>query len=779
MKNILSLVVYLIFVANAFAQPAPCIDPEMTPRCIDACVICDIDGFTGRNFDQNGGEAPFDFCTTRVHNISWIAFVAGTPNLTLQVTVSNCVQGGGLEIGIYESLDCEQRNMRRVSNCNTNARPGVHNFTATEPLVVGQYYYFVMDGSNDDVCNYTVNVTDGSTLIGALPDINFIDGPNGSCPGDTLTFSVPPTPGATFQEWTINGVADTTNGTTLVSPFNEPGTYDVCYTAFNVCDTIPEICKTVNIQALPTLFARDTACPGDCVLFAMFDTVICNSGITEFERRKEDGCIQKYRIEIFDLPTPSSDLELEFCFGDTVFIGGTAFTETGDYQPVLESKEGCDSIVNLKITTFLCDINGGFADDNLPCPGDTDGTLQFNLLDGAFPYQYMWEEKTGTGLTGSGTSNMPGDVVVIPGLPAGIYSVTVTDADNSRGVFVGQVFEPIPLNAEISYSNFNGFGTTCSDSAEGTITLTASGGTPGYFFLWENSTDVSSVRSELLPGNYTVSVTDSEGCEIVLFPELTAPAPITTDLQIIDPECNPDDSGVISLEDIKGGIGPFEISMNGEDFSNQNTFRNLLAGDYDFVIRDANGCELAIDTSLAEPNSLTISLNDDLEIFFGDSVQLTSQANLSDVTFAWTGDGNISCPDCPTTFVQPFENSHYNLLVTMPNRCTQTDSVFIKVIDRRRVFVPSAFSPNNDGINDFVPIFGGPEVSQILEFRVYGRWGELLFEDKNFEPNDSERGWDGRLGGKELDTGVFAWVANVAFIDGKTAIYKGDVSLLR
>ena len=778
MKNRLAFLLVFLFSIHSFAQPLPCVDPEMTPRCIDACVICDIDGFAGRNFDRNGGEAPFDFCTTFVHNISWIAFVAGTPNLVLDVKVSNCVIGWGLEIGIYESLDCDRSNMRQMSNCNTNAAPGTHRFTVTEPLVVGQYYYFVMDGSGDDVCTYEVSVVEGSTLIGALENIDLIDGPTTSCPGDTLQFTVPERAGATFQEWRINGDLVLEDEVVLEYTFDQAGAYEVCYSAYNVCDTIPEICKDVVIRPLPTIFKRDTVCDSDCFYLAELDTLICTPGQTNLEEITPEGCVQSYLVDLIIRPTPSSDLVLEFCSGDSVIIGDQSFSTTGNYQPTLISKDGCDSLVNLSITTFLCDIDGGFVDDRLECPGDTDGTLRFNLLDGTFPYQYSWEEKTGTGLTGSGTSTTPGVAVVVSDLPAGIYSVTVTDADGSRGVFVGQIFEPNPILADFITSDYNGFGATCPESTNGSIELVIEGGTPDYTYKWENSTENSQKRIDLAPGSYSVSVTDASGCEVVITPEIIAPLPLSANLQITEPECAPDNSGIISASDIKGGVGPFQVAFNNGDFENNFSFRNLFAGDYQLTIRDLNGCEVSLDTMLAEPNSISVELGNELEIFLGDSIELNPQVNLNNLTYDWSGVA-ISCADCPMTFVRPFESSQYNLVVTMPNRCTKSDSVFVKVIDRRRVFVPSAFSPNNDGINDFLPIFGGTEVTQVIDFQVFGRWGELIYKAENFQPNDSEFGWDGKFKGDELDSGVYVWIANVEFIDGKTSIYEGDVSLLK
>ena len=118
----------------------------MTPTCQEACIICDIDGFTGRNSSFLKGVAPPGFCTGTVHNIQWIAFIAGTVDLTLEVTVSNCNSGAGLEIGIYKSNDC--KTFQLVSECDGDVRENTTRiFKNTVPLIVGQHYYFVIDGN--------------------------------------------------------------------------------------------------------------------------------------------------------------------------------------------------------------------------------------------------------------------------------------------------------------------------------------------------------------------------------------------------------------------------------------------------------------------------------------------------------------------------------------------------------------------------------------------------------------------------------------------------------
>ncbi|HZV70242.1 MAG TPA: gliding motility-associated C-terminal domain-containing protein [Saprospiraceae bacterium] len=96
----------------------------------------------------------------------------------------------------------------------------------------------------------------------------------------------------------------------------------------------------------------------------------------------------------------------------------------------------------------------------------------------------------------------------------------------------------------------------------------------------------------------------------------------------------------------------------------------------------------------------------------------------------------------------------------------------------KEIFVPTVFSPNDDGFNDLVHVFGSPQV-QIHFFRIYDRWGSMLYEYSNFQPNDLSIGWDGRFKNQMVNPGVYVWLAKVKFVDGQEKVFTGDVTLVR
>jgi gliding motility-associated-like protein len=114
------------------------------------------------------------------------------------------------------------------------------------------------------------------------------------------------------------------------------------------------------------------------------------------------------------------------------------------------------------------------------------------------------------------------------------------------------------------------------------------------------------------------------------------------------------------------------------------------------------------------------------------------------------------------------------------NGCTASAPLQLLVRRDRPVGVPTAFSPNGDGNNDVIFIFAQEGVlREINYFRIFDRWGEEVFFEENFQPNDPAFGWDGMLDGEFMNPAVFVFVAEVVFDDGTTEVIDGDFSLVK
>ena len=777
MKNCTALVaLFLSFFNTLFAQPEPCgPNAAMTPLCVDACIICDINGFTGVNLDGITGQAPPGFCTGTVHHMQWIGFIAGSTNLTLSVSVFNCQNGFGLEVGIYKSLDCQT--FQLVSNCDGDIPPNTtQNFTNTVPLTIGQYYYFVMDGNGDDVCNYTIKVVNGTTLVMPLENSGSIVGPEKVCASTSNDYTVSLPPGAAHFYWTLNGLpyASETD-TTVALNFLTPGLNKLCVTASNACDTAFPACRDIYVHGIPITQIDARICANECYEYG--DTMLCDAGNYEFHYNSSEGCDSIVRISIEALQTVTTNLNVLLCDGDTIYVGGNPYTQTGQFQEQLLSiGGGCDSLVNLSLQIIQCEIQGQVTANPVVCMGESSGSLQFSVANGTPPLNYTWGHLGGSGPSGSGVIAALNTLQEIPDLPAGSYSILVKDNFGNDVAFFQEVSEPTLLSFSVLSSDFNGVNISCSGAEDGYIQGALSGGIAPYTFAWSNGATFGNIQN-LAAGVYTCTATDARGCVMVQSIELFEPPELRLEVQFQDPGCQGINTGEVHMISTTGGIAPYQFALSGNDFGAITDFKNLPPGNYTFTVKDTNGCISTASATLIAPLIPNIELGQDLTVDLAESVQILLLQDTPLDSFFWLLKPGLSCYDCPQPIATPFETTIYTLTAEAPGGCTDTDSLTILVQKVRDVYVPNIFSPNDDGENDRFTVYGGPEVLEV-KLEVFSRWGELVFRSMGAS-NDEQRGWDGTYKGDLLPSGVYVWRAEILFVDGVMLPYDGDVTLIR
>jgi len=149
------------------------------------------------------------------------------------------------------------------------------------------------------------------------------------------------------------------------------------------------------------------------------------------------------------------------------------------------------------------------------------------------------------------------------------------------------------------------------------------------------------------------------------------------------------------------------------------------------------------------------------------------------VSYSWTPEANLSCTDCPNPFANPQFTTTYNVKVVDDKGCTSTRNLTLVVTcNNKNFFIPNTFSPNNDGANDrFYPRGTGLNLIQAL--RIFNRWGELVFEKRNFPANDASYGWDGTFKGKAAATDTYIYMINIICENANVITYKGNITLIR
>ncbi|MCB0705346.1 MAG: gliding motility-associated C-terminal domain-containing protein [Saprospiraceae bacterium] len=301
--------------------------------------------------------------------------------------------------------------------------------------------------------------------------------------------------------------------------------------------------------------------------------------------------------------------------------------------------------------------------------------------------------------------------------------------------------------------------------------------------LCEGLTYVQGPNNYTDSGIYIDSFISYTGCDSIVTLDLTFTPDQGLDatFNLKDPGCADASTGSISVANITNGTAPFTVYYDGELDSLDTGLNNLPAGTYDIQIIDYFGCSLETMVELGNPDLLTVDLGPDQEIELGETIQITPILNQEVEDYTWQPAGVIDCQTACTSVDWTPPNSMYLFLtVADATDCVAADSVYVEVIKTRKVYIPTAFSPNYDGINDQFLIFGVyPNVIQIDQLVIFDRWGEKVFDRQNFEANIPALGWDGTFRGKKQSPGIYTYLARIRFLDNEVILYKGNISLVR
>ncbi len=457
-----------------------------------------------------------------------------------------------------------------------------------------------------------------------------------------------------------------------------------------------------------------------------------------------------------------------------------AATLAGNYILTVTAPNGCSASASATVTL----------DADVPIVSANGGTLTCVILE----IQLVSTVNTsGVNYTWTGPGGFVSDQADPVATEPGNYSLTVTASNGCSATAQATVSEDVAAPSVQIQPPVQ------LDCVTKIVTLDGSGSSAGlgFGFQWITTeghfvSGGNTLQPQVdAPGIYSLEILNqSNGCTASASVEVelsdAVPSGVAT---ASDPVCFGESSGLILVETVQGGTPPYLYSLNDAEFGEESEFPNLPAGEYSVKIKDATGCTWETSFTLDDPLQALVSLAAiDLAagemLHLGNSVELKATVPMPPdliSSIVWQPEGtDADCPGCLQITVSPLETTIYSVTVTDPNGCTGSDELTIPVLRNRPVFVPNAFSPNGDGVNDLLTIFGGASVTKVKSFQVFSRWGETIFQVFNFEPNNpAVGGWDGRHRGKLLDTGVFAWFAEVEFVDGRVEIFEGDVTLMR
>jgi gliding motility-associated-like protein len=428
----------------------------------------------------------------------------------------------------------------------------------------------------------------------------------------------------------------------------------------------------------------------------------------------------------------------------------------GTYVPYILDGNGCqvfgpaDSVVPQPTP-----ITDTYVVTPTKCNGSSDGIISVTPSGGTPPYTHSWSN-------GDNTAN-PNNFAVGP------YTDTIRDANGCVHIDNTIIMtQPTPVTEILTPTPIS-----CPGDSDGTITVVASGGTPGYTYNWSPISSSSATVSGLKAGSYDVIVTDANSCTSTASAVVAPANPMVLNPQKKNVLCPPLKNGFIYLP-ISGGVPAYNYSWSNGSVSDY--LPGLAEGTYNVTVTDANGCH--IDTSFVVSNDSSFVIRvtpDTATIPQGDQVLFAIDVTGGTLaTISWDPAVNLTCADCTTPVGTPMHTVQYTIHGVSDSGCVSDTRSLITVIPQHQLFVPNVFTPNGDGINDTWEIYGNKKSWLFVEVNVFDRWGEKVFES-----NDINFAWDGKFKGTLMEPNVYVYVLKVTFVDDYTASNKGTVTIVR
>ncbi len=348
------------------------------------------------------------------------------------------------------------------------------------------------------------------------------------------------------------------------------------------------------------------------------------------------------------------------------------------YSVTVEDASGCSGSDQVTISQNPpINIELESANTNLQesCAGACDGSINITVTGGS---------GTGTGFSWTGPNGFTSTAQNIGDLCPGQYNLTVTDSNDCTETFSQQISAGTPLMMDLEPND-----PSCLGAMDGQIDVSWSGGTPAYAVSWNgpgfNDGEESGIASPgytitgLISGNYTVTVTDENGCMNSQIATLSNPAPFSFSAAEASPSCSGVSSGSILVNNYVNGTAPYDISWSGPLSGSQNnatseyTITNLSAGNYTISVTDASGCSFSVsDVEVGESSEISVSIIGDLQFCSDQSSGTLSTMPSNFITYEWsTGSSgsDISIPNPGGS------GASYSVTVTDSGGCKGSDQV--------------------------------------------------------------------------------------------------------
>lgn len=581
------------------------------------------------------------------------------------------------------------------------------------------------------------------------PKADFIgNGDRQLCAGESQSFSnLSSGLNLVHYKWKF-GDGDSLITTSLTHPshiYKNPGTYTVSLSIreSNGCESSKTAIAYIDVQAIPVPeFFADTLASNCYPLLVSFtdttDTKPIQSWLWDFGDNKAGS----------NIPNPKHNYTLPGTYSVTLNL-----TSTYGCKKTLEKKE-------------YIKIGGPYAEFTLfpdsICKGEQ---VTFTVKnENSYVYSYRWDFGDGEEGSGKSTKHIYNQVGLL--FPQLIYydfdSACAKYANNE--IFIQEVVADFSLDKLFGCMPLDVKATDLSTGASKWNWAFGNGTKQGI----QNPLATTFPFSGKFP--VQLAIENNQGCKDTAVKQIRVdPLPqvtVTKDLLI----CKGDNTQLIANGGVRYQWTPKE-TLNNDSIYNPVATPDVNTV-YTVSVTDTNTCRASAKITVTVQQPPVVALKD-TTIIIGEVVRINAEAGAG-FSYHWAPPKGLSCVTCPNPKAQPLDSTLYTVTITDANNCFNTQrSMYIRVRAEYSVDVPKAFTPNGDNYNDVIYVRGWG-IKQLHYFRIYNRWGQLVFES-----NDIKSGWDGYFRGQLQNMETYVYVVSALMFDDKTFTNRGNISLLR
>ncbi len=327
----------------------------------------------------------------------------------------------------------------------------------------------------------------------------------------------------------------------------------------------------------------------------------------------------------------------------------------GTYTITVTDNNGCTQTSTATVTTTPSITATISASTNILCNGSSTGSATVNPSGGVAPYTYLWNPSAQTNATATGLS-------------AATYTITVTDNKGCIGTASVTITQPTAITLTPTST-----AATCGNN-NGTVGVTAAGGTPAYTYLWTPNNNSNANVTGLSAGTYTITVTDKNGCTQTATATITAPSSVTANITAsTNILCNGNATGSATVT-AAGGTAPYTYLWNPSGKTTA-TATGLSAASYTVTVTDNTGCSTTATVTLTQPPLLTATMGVPTNILCNGattgSATVTAAGGSPGYLYNWLPNGGAGATGTGLSA------GTYTVTVTDANNCTATASVTI------------------------------------------------------------------------------------------------------